>query len=51
MQHEQFSIFDMLAGQDEAPAPVLVNTEPVPVKIQASAYSGGRYRVFGVVRT
>ena len=51
MQHEQFSIFDMLAGQDEAPASVVVNTEPVPVKIQASAYCGGGYRVFGVVRT
>jgi len=51
MQHKQFSIFDMMDGQDEAPAPVVVNAEPVPVKIQASANYGGGYRVFGVVRS
>ena len=56
MQHEQLSMFDLFAAPQEpmqdAPAPVIVDREPVPVSIQASMKSDGNtgYRVFGVSR-
>ena len=51
MQNEQFSIFDFLASQEEAPAPVVEDSAPVPVTIQASANCDGGYRIFGAARS